>query len=58
MAGDVNTHKPTSRYVFTLANGAVSRCSRLHRIVALSTTVAEYISVTEASKDAIWLARL
>ncbi|MCO5583582.1 hypothetical protein L7F22_037495 [Adiantum nelumboides] len=38
--------------------GAVSWCSRLQKIVALSMTEAEYISATEASKEAIWLARL
>ncbi|MCO5588028.1 hypothetical protein L7F22_041982 [Adiantum nelumboides] len=58
MAGDVDTRKSTSGYVFTLAGGAVSWCSRLQKIVALSTTEAEYISATEASKEAIWLARL
>ncbi|MCO5611249.1 hypothetical protein L7F22_065501 [Adiantum nelumboides] len=58
MAGDVDTRKSTSDYVFTLAGGAVSWCSRLQKIVALSTTEAEYISATEASKEAIWLARL
>ena len=58
MAGDVNTWKPTSGYVFTLAGGAVSWCSRLQKVVALFTTEAEYISATEASKEGIWLARL
>ena len=29
--------------------------SQLHKIVALSTTEAEYIAVTEASKELIWL---
>ena len=58
MVGDVDTRKSTSGYVFTLAGGAISRCSRLQRIVALSTTKAEYISATEASKEAIWLGRL
>ena len=32
--------------------------SLLQQIVALSTTEAEYISVTEASKEAIWLTLL
>ncbi|MCO5562840.1 hypothetical protein L7F22_016475 [Adiantum nelumboides] len=58
MAGDVDTRKSTSGYVFTLARGAVSWCSKLQKIVASSTTEAEYISATEASKEAIWLARL
>ncbi|MCO5584158.1 hypothetical protein L7F22_038081 [Adiantum nelumboides] len=58
MAGDVDTRKSTSGYVFTLVGGAISWCSRLQKIVALSTTEAEYISATKASKEAIWLARL
>ncbi len=58
MAGDLDTRKSTSGYVFAIAGGAVSWCSRLQKIVALSTTEAEYISATEASKEAIWLGRL
>ena len=50
MAGDVDTRKSTSGYVYTLASGAISWCSRLQRIVELSTTKSEYISATEASK--------
>ena len=53
MAGDVDTRKSTSGYVFTLAGGAVSWCSRLQKVVALSTTEADYISIIEASKEAI-----
>ncbi|KAH7298702.1 hypothetical protein KP509_25G054800 [Ceratopteris richardii] len=29
MAGDVDTHKSTSGYVYTLAGGVISWCSRL-----------------------------
>ena len=58
MAGDMDSRKSTSGYVFTLAGGAVSWCSRLQKLVALSTTEAEYISATEAAKEAIWLSRL
>ena len=58
MVGDVDTRKSTSGYVFTLTSGVVSWCSRLQKVVALSTTEAEYISTTKASKEAIWLARL
>ena len=58
MADDVDTRKSASGYVYTLASGAISWCSRLHTIFALSTTEAEYISATTASKIAIWLARL
>ena len=58
MAGDVDTRKSTSGYVFRLASCAVSWCSRLQKVFSLSTNEAEYNSVTEASKEAIWLARL
>ncbi|KAH7422776.1 hypothetical protein KP509_12G025000 [Ceratopteris richardii] len=58
MAGDVDTWKSTSGYVFTLGDCALSWCSRPQKIAALSTTEAEYISATEASKEAIWLAHL
>ena len=58
MAGDVDTRKSTSGYVFTLVGGAVSWCSRLQKVVALSNIEGKYISTTEASKEAIWLACL
>ena len=58
MAGDLDTRKSTSGYVFAVSSGAVSWCSKLQQIVALSTTEAEYILVAEASKEAIWLGRL
>ena len=58
MAGDVDTGKSTYGYIYTLAEGAISWCSRLQQIVALSTTESGYISATEASKEAIWLTLL
>jgi hypothetical protein len=41
--------------VFTLAKGPVSWRSTLQSTVALSTTEAEYIAITKAFKEAIWL---
>ena len=41
MARDLDTRKSTGGYVFTLAGGAVSWCSRLQKVVALSTTEAD-----------------
>ena len=55
MADDVDTRKSASGYVYTLASGAISWCSRLQKIVTLSITKVEYISATEASKEAIWM---
>ena len=42
-------------YVYTLGGTAVSWVSRLQKIVALSTTEAEYVAITEAGKEMVWL---
>ena len=47
MAGDVDTRKSNYGYIYTLIGRAISWCSLLQRIVALSTTEAEYISTIE-----------
>ena len=48
MVGGVDTRKSTSGYLFTVVGGTVSWCSKLQKIVALSTTETEYISAIEA----------
>ncbi|PON61539.1 hypothetical protein PanWU01x14_144550 [Parasponia andersonii] len=55
MAGDIDGRKSTTRYVFTFGSTAISWVSKLQKIVALSTTEAEYVAVTDASKELIWL---
>ena len=55
MAGDVNTRKSTTGYVYTFAGAAVSWVSKLQKVVALSTTEAEYIAATEACKEMLWM---
>ncbi|CAA0817270.1 cysteine-rich RLK (RECEPTOR-like protein kinase) 8 [Striga hermonthica] len=57
MAGDLDSRKSTSGFVFTFAGGAVSWQSKLQKSVALSTTEAEYIAMTEAGKEMLWLKR-
>ncbi|KAH9704361.1 Integrase catalytic domain-containing protein [Citrus sinensis] len=42
-------------YVYTLCGGAVSWKASLQSVVALSTTEVEYIALSEAVKEAIWL---
>ena len=54
-AGDLDKRCSTTGYVFTLAKGPVSWRSTLQSTVVLSTTEAEYMVVTEAFKEAIWL---
>eukprot|EP00253_Pinus_taeda_P013916 PITA_13916 len=57
-AGDLDQRRSTSGYVFNLFGGAVSWMSKKQFVVALSTTEAEYMAATHASKEAVWLQRL
>jgi len=55
LGGDFDTKKSTTGYIFTLGGIAVSWKSKLQNRVALSTTKAEYITISEAAKEMIWL---
>jgi hypothetical protein len=55
MTGDKDSRRSTRRYVFTIGGTIVSWISKLQNVVSLSTTEAEYVAATEASKDMIWL---
>ena len=57
MAGDKDSRRSTTGYVFTVGGTIVSWISKLQQVVALSTTKAEYVAATEASKEMIWLQR-
>ena len=56
-AGDLDSRKFTSGYLFTFAGGFVSWQSRLQKCVALSTIEAECIAANEAGKEMLWLKR-
>ena len=57
-AADKDGRKSITSFVFTICGGAISWKSSLQSVVALLTTKAEYIALTEVVKEAIWLRRL
>ena len=57
-AGDVNTRRSTSGYVFRLGNATVTWASRKQATVAKSSTEAEYVALSMATQEVIWLRRL
>jgi hypothetical protein len=57
-AGDVETRKSRSGYIFLLGGGAVSWQSRLQDVVSLSSAEAEYVAAVDAGKEAVWLGEL
>ena len=57
MASDKDSKRSTIGYVFTVGGTIVSWISKLQQVVALSTTKAEYVVATDASKEMIWLQR-
>ena len=57
-AGDINDQKSTSGYVFMLSGGAVSWSSKKQKCVALSTAEAEYVALSSAAQESIWLRQL
>ncbi|KAG8475264.1 hypothetical protein CXB51_032125 [Gossypium anomalum] len=54
-AGDLDRRRSLTGYVFTIGGCAISWKATLQTTVALSTTEAEYMAITEACKKAIWL---
>jgi 23S rRNA U2552 (ribose-2'-O)-methylase RlmE/FtsJ len=53
--GDLDKRRSLTGYVFTLGECAISWKYQLQPIVALSSTEAEYMTITEAIKEVIWL---
>lgn len=57
-AGDVSDRRSTTGYVFVMNDAAISWNSRKQPTVALSSTEAEYMSLTAAIQEAKWLKNL
>lgn len=57
-AGDLETRRSTTGYIFQLAGGPITWASQRQKLVTLSTTESEYVAASAASREAIWLRKL
>jgi hypothetical protein len=55
MAGDKDSRRSTTGYVFIVGGTTISWISKLQKVVALSTTEKKYVVAKEASKEMIYL---
>ena len=53
-----NDLKSTSGYVFLVSGGAITWKSKKQTTIALSSTEAEYVALSEAAREACWLRNL
>jgi hypothetical protein len=54
-AGDVDTRKSTTGFVFMLNGGPIAWSSTTQSTTALASTEAEYMALTDAMKEVLWL---
>jgi hypothetical protein len=57
MAGEVDSRKSTSGYLFTYAGELCRGKASCKKCVALSSTEVEFIAAIEANKELLWLKR-
>jgi hypothetical protein len=55
---DLEDRRSTIGFVFMMGGGAISWSSKRQPTITLSTTEAEYMANTQATKEAIWMAKL
>jgi len=54
-ATDIDSRKSVSGYVFLLNGGAITWLSKKQATVAKSTTEAEYVAMSQAASEAMWI---
>eukprot|EP00170_Pyropia_yezoensis_P004656 contig_18961_g4669 len=54
-AGDTDTRRSTTGYVFTMHGAAISWLNKRQSSVTLSTAEAEYVAAATAAHEAVWL---
>ena len=57
-AGDLDDRHSTTGNIFMMTGGAISWLSKKQPIVPLSTAEAEYVALSAACQEAVWLRRL
>lgn len=57
-AEDRSDRKSSSGFFVSVNGGALSWCCRKQQLVSLSTTEAEFVALSETTKELIWLKRL
>lgn len=54
-AGDIESRRSTSGYAYMMSGGVISWKSKKQHTAALSSTEAEYMALSEALQEAVWL---
>ena len=57
-ASDTDDRKSNTGFLFKYLGAPIAWCSRKQNLVTLSSTEAEYIALSEAAKEGIWIRRI
>lgn len=56
--GDIDDHKPTLGYIFSIGNGPISWQSKKQQMVSLSSIATKYQGLFIGVREVVWLQRL